>query len=159
MSYGDTVVRRVNGLVDDEYQERIVHQASTVGMQYATWASLLAGAVLAWVLPGNYSFLAFVASIVPMLTSEIAAQQWMKRYAPRPRYLNMRPVEWGMLILFLGATLAGLLVNAFDGGASSAAGMMTGSVIGAVVGTWAARRQSVRRRILDQRRLDADLED
>lgn len=32
MSYGDTVVRRVNDLVDDEYQERIVHQASTVGL-------------------------------------------------------------------------------------------------------------------------------
>lgn len=159
MSYGDAVVRRVNDLVDDEYQERIVHQASTVGLQYASWASLLAGAVMAWVLPGSYSFLAFVVILVPLLTSEAAAQQWMKRYAPRPRYLNYRPVEWGMLILFLGIALAGILVNALDGSAASAAGMLTGSVLGAAVGIWAGRRHAVRRRILDERRLDAELDD
>lgn len=39
---------------------------------------------MAWVLPGNYSFLAFVVIFAPVLTSEAAAQQWMKRYAPRP---------------------------------------------------------------------------
>lgn len=159
MSYGDALVRRVNDLVDDEYQERIVHQASTVGLQYSAWASLLACTVMAWVLPGTYSLLAFVVALVPMLASDLAAQQWMKRYAPRPRHLSLRPVELGIMILFLGIALAGVLVNAFDGSAWTAAGMLTGAVLGSCLGIGGARRQSVRRRILDERRLDAALED
>lgn len=159
MSYGDTVIERVNALVDDEYQAQTAHQAATVGARYSMWASLFAGAVLAWVLPGNYALLSFVVMLVPMLTSEITAEQWMRRRAPRPRYMSLRPVEWGLLILFLGVALAGVLVRVFDGSMASAAGMLVGSVLGASVGIWISRRETARRRLLDERRLDADLDD
>lgn len=81
------------------------------------------------------------------------------RAPPPPRCLNYRPFEWGILVLSLGVMLTGILVNAFDGGVSTAAGMLTGSVIGAALGIWAGRRQTARRRILDERRLDAELDD
>jgi uncharacterized membrane protein YfcA len=73
--------------------------------------------------------------------------------------MSLRPVEWGLLILFLGVALAGVLVRVFDGSMATAAGMLVGSILGASVGIWISRRETARRRLLDEQRLDADLDD
>jgi hypothetical protein len=64
MSYGDTYIRRVEDSVDDEYQERILSRAETVGMRYMYWSLLVTVAVLAWVLPEDY----VLCSLIPEIT-------------------------------------------------------------------------------------------
>ncbi|HIW91818.1 MAG TPA: hypothetical protein H9870_09190 [Candidatus Corynebacterium avicola] len=159
MSYGDFVVQRVRDTVDDEYQEQIAHQSASVGMMYSYLGSLLTAAALAWILPGNYSWLSLVVMNVPILIGIGASQGWMKRRAPRPRYARISTHEWIVGVPLIGVILAGILVRVFDGDLWTAAGMVTGGVLGGIAGAWFGSRTANYVRAHDERRLDAALED
>lgn len=159
MSYGDVVVQRVRDSVDDEYQEQIAHQSASVGMQYNFLGSLLTAAALAWILPGNYSWSSMAVMLVPMLMGTAASQRWMKRRAPRPRYAQLSPQEWIVGVPLIGVMLAGILVRAYDGDLWTAAGMVTGGVLGGFAGAWFGNCAANYTRAQDERRLEAALED
>lgn len=149
MSYGDTVIRRVNDLVDDEYQERIVHQASTVGMQCQTWALLLVAVALAWILPGGYSWFSFPVVLIPVVAGDAGSLIWSKRYAPRPRYRTSSIVEGVFIAVAILAVLLGVVVNGADGDAFALIPALILWAGAAVAGMLNARRLTLRRRARD----------
>ncbi|MGO1949707.1 MAG: hypothetical protein ACTH1D_08740 [Mycobacteriaceae bacterium] len=158
VTYGDNMIRRMEDSVDDEYQAEIMHKASSVGMQYYWWTLLGLGVVFAWVLPGFYSLLSILLVWAPAL-AVTASQWWMKRYAPRPRFMAMTPGEWAALIPGLAVMCAGMLVNAYDGELSTAAGMVVGGLVGGFAGGWYAKNRARTVRERDERRLDAEIDD
>lgn len=159
MSYGDTVVRRAEDAVDDEYQAQVTHKASTVGLQYCLWSTMALAALLAWVLPGALSLWSFAVLVIPGVAAALGAGRWMRRHAPRPRYIGPTATDWAVILPAAAVMLAGILVHAFDGRPAAAAGMVTGGIIAGVAAPWVTRRRARRGRQRDERRLDADLED
>jgi hypothetical protein len=159
MSYGDTYVRRVNATVDDEYQERIVHQAATVTWRYAYFSTVVAGAVLAWVLPGKLTLWSIIV-LVPVGVAGVAGDQWMKRYSPRPRAVRLSGAETVCVAALILVWLAGIYhhISGGDGG-TAWGGVVTGGITGGVVGYPAAVWWTRRNRTADEQRLNAELED
>ena len=94
-----------------------------------------------------------------MLMGTAASQRWMKRRAPRPRYARLSPQEWIVGVPLIGVMLAGILVRAYDGDLWTAAGMVTGGVLGGFAGAWFGNRAANYTRAQDERRLEAALED
>ena len=152
MSYGDTYVERVTATVDDEFQERILFRAESVGQRYAYWATMAVVALLVWVLPGAFVVCSLLP-VVPLLAGALAATRWMKRYAPRPRPLRLSAPECAGLVVLVLVWCAGLAFHVGNGA------MATGALCGAVVGGPAAWLLMRWQRASDQTRLNADLED
>ncbi|KQB86294.1 hypothetical protein [Corynebacterium lowii] len=83
MSYADYAIKRTNRLVDDEFEQAMLHKSSTVAVAYNDWLSLLIAAVLAWVLPGYYSLLC----ALPLFASsfaQLAGIRWLRRTVAIP---------------------------------------------------------------------------
>jgi hypothetical protein len=158
MSYGDTVVERVEETVDDEYQERIVHQTYTVIWRYSYFATLIAGAVLAWVLPGKLSAWSALV-LLPLAVSSVAGDQWMKQYSPRPRALRMTAGEGVLMAVLMLAWIAGVFLRVQSSDSSMAWGVLISGVTGAVIAYPSTAWSLKRTRAADEQRLDAELED
>lgn len=158
MSYADTFVERVGKTVDDEYQERIVHQAYTVTWRYSYFATLIAAVVLAWALPGKLSLWSAMV-LLPLAVSGVAGDRWMKRYSPRPRALNMTRVEGVVVGVLMLVWIVGVLLSVQSGDSSMAWGVVTGGIVGAIIGFPVAAWWLKRARVADEQRLDAELED
>lgn len=152
MSYGDTYIDRVTATVDDEFQERILFRAESVGQRYAYWTTMAVVALLIWVLPAEYLFFSLLP-IAPVVISGLAATRWMKRYAPRPRALRLSAPECAALVVLVLVWCAGLAFHVGNGA------MASGVLCGAVVGGPAAWLFMKKQRAADETRLNADLED
>lgn len=158
MSYADELLRRNDAAVDDEYQAQINHRSATVGLAYTFWATLVTGAILAWLLPGWQS-LTSILVYLPIVTGIVAGQQWMKTRAPRPRAIRLTAGEWALTIPILAVWLAGAFVRGFGGEPAAGLGMICGGVIGGLLGGWLSIRGASAARRRDETRLDAELAD
>lgn len=71
--YGDTLVQHVDNQATDEFEAATYHKAGTVGQYTSLLGTALAGAVLAWALPGQDSLWSAAVLIVPVVAGYVAA--------------------------------------------------------------------------------------
>lgn len=125
----------------------------------------LAGAILAWVLPGREALWSGVVLIIPLL-SAVAGAQWLRNYVATP-IIRLSDTPRGVLVTYFALCaiwLAGLIVtdglgnsDSFD--SAGAGGAIVGAIIGAVVAGVVSQQFTKKRRRRDQARLDAEAED
>ena len=164
-NFGDSIVDYVDGTATDEFEAATYHKANSVGFYTSLLGMALAGAILAWVLPGRQALWSVIVLLIPLISSA-ASSQWMRNYVATP-VIRLRDTPRGVLITYFALCavwLAGLIVTGgFDPSGSFDSAGATGAVVGAVVGAVAAgtvfQRISKRRRQRDQARLDAEAED
>lgn len=164
-NFGDSIVDYVDGTATDEFEAATYHKANSVSFYTTLLGVALAGAILAWVLPGREALWSVAALIVPLL-GDVAGAQWLRNYVASPIF-RLRDMPRVVLVIYFALYaiwLAGLLVTGgFDpsGGFDSAGatGAIVGAIIGAVVAGVVSQRISKRRRQRDQARLDAEAED
>lgn len=156
--YGDTKIALANQGTDDEYQQQILHQSSTVTSETLMYTTTFIMAILAWTLPDGaaiYSLLVFL----PGTLAQTAGALWMQNYAPRPRPPKIFTLSTLPIWIFLAITFAGIAFTDFDGDRSATIGMAVGGVIGGAAAAYFAPRLQRRKRRDDEERLAADLED
>ena len=164
-NFGDSIVDYVDSTATDEFEAATYHKANSVGFYTSLLGMALAGAILAWVLPGRQALWSVIVLLIPLISSA-ASSQWMRNYVATP-VIRLRDTPRGVLITYFALCavwLAGLIVTGgFDPSGSFDSAGATGAVVGAVVGAVAAgtvfQRISKRRRQRDQARLDAEAED
>lgn len=81
--YGDTLVQHVDNQATDEFEAATYRKAGTVGQYTSLLGTALAGAVLAWALPGQDSLWSAAVLIVPVVAG-FASSQWMRNYVAAP---------------------------------------------------------------------------
>lgn len=148
---GDNVLSKVTGHVGDEYQESMVHKSQTVAFSVVPIFAFLAGAILAWAIPGQRSWLSLLV-FLPVVVPELIASGWLKAHAPRPKG-NFKGYR-GLAILNLALALvmvAGIAFNVEDGQWS----LITGAIVGGVVALIFAPRIAAKRNAQDEARLNA----
>lgn len=164
-NFGDSIVNYVDSTATDEFEAATYHKANSVGFYTSLLGMALAGAILAWVLPGRQALWSVIVLLIPLISSA-ASSQWMRNYVATP-VIRLRDTPRGVLITYFALCavwLAGLIVTGgFDPSGSFDSAGATGAVVGAVVGAVAAgtvfQRISKKRRRRDQARLDAEAED
>lgn len=164
-TFGDSIVNYVDDTATDEFEAATYHKANSVGFYTSLIGMALAGAVLAWVLPGQEALWSGIVLVIPIIGS-VAGAQWMRKYVASPvaRFLD---IPRSLLITYFtlcAVWLAGLIITGgFDpsGGFDNAGAI--GAVVGAVVGALFAGAIvgpiSTKRRQRDQARLNAEAED
>lgn len=156
--YGDKKIALANQGTDDEYQQQILHQSSTVTSETLMYTTTFIMAVLAWVLPegaATYSLLV----LLPGTLAQTAGALWMQNYAPRPRPPKIFTLSTLPIWIFLAITFAGIAFNDFDGDPGGTIGMVIGAVVGGGAAAYFAPRFQRHKRRDDEARLNADLED
>lgn len=156
--YGDKKIALANQSTDDEYQQQILHQSSTVTSETLMYTTTFIMAILAWVLPegaATYSLLA----LLPGPLAQAAGALWMQNYAPRPRPYKLFTLSTLPIWIFLAITFAGIAVKDFNGEAAGAIGMVIGALVGGAAAAIFAPRWQRSRRRSDEERLDQNLED
>ena len=148
---GDNVLSKVTGHVGDEYQESMVHKSQTVAFSMVPTFSFLAGAILAWTIPGQRSWLSFLV-FLPVIVPELIGSGWLKDHAPRPKgnfkgYLGLTLLNLALALVMV----AGIAFNVGDGQWS----LITGAIFGGVVALIFAPRIMARRNAQDEERLNA----
>lgn len=164
-NFGDSIVNYVDGTATDEFEAATYHKANSVGFYTSLLGMALAGAILAWVLPGREALWSGVVLIIPLL-SDVAGAQWLRNYVASP-IIRLRDTPRVVLVTYFALCaiwLAGLIVTGgFDpsGGFDSAGaiGAIVGAIVGAVVAGLVNHQLSKKRRKRDQARLDAEAED
>lgn len=157
MSYAEAKINAYANSVDDEFQLDQLHKATVVAMTYSVWAAYISAAILAWVLPGLYSYLAILVLIPPMV-GELVGQKWMTHNNPRARHLQLSQGEWAFMIIMLAIILAGLIYNVFGNSIAGASGTIIGGLLGGTLTAIFLPRMQAKARRKDQARLDAALE-
>ncbi|WIM66845.1 hypothetical protein QP027_06815 [Corynebacterium breve] len=158
--FGDAAIAFTQRTSDDEYHATMTHQANTVGMWMVPIASMVVGAVLAWVLRGPESMWAALA-IVPALSGQMAGNVWMKNYAPRPKAVSPR---WYLAIgmVFIVLMFLGIVYNTYFGGerdVSVVISMVVGILVGITLAGWLVPKSMQEAYDSDVARLEASLED
>ena len=156
--YGDKKIALANQGTDDEYQQQILHQSSTVTSETLMYTTTFIMAILAWVLPSGVAIYSLLA-LLPGTLAQTAGALWMQNYAPRPRPPKIFTLSTLPIWIFLAIALAGIAFNDFDSDPSGSIGMVIGVIVGgAAIAIFAPRWQRSRRRS-DEERLDQNLED
>lgn len=148
------IMPRAAGQLGDEYQELMFHKSSTVTATLVPLFSALAGAILAWSLPGSQSLLALVA-FLPAVAPGLIGSLWLKNYVPRPA-LSWRDTHPALLAVYAVTTVVMLVGIAVHMGSSS---FLTGAVVGAVTAAFLVPIMAKRTRKRDEERLDAQYAD
>lgn len=156
--YGDKKIALANQGTDDEYQQQILHQSSTVTSETLMYTTTFIMAVLAWVLPEGAAIYSLLA-LLPGTLAQTVGALWMQNYAPRPRPYKVFTVANIPMFVFLAITFAGIAFNDFDGDPGSTIGMVIGAVVGGGAAAYFAPRFQRHKRRDDEARLNADLED
>lgn len=164
-NFGDSIVNYVDDTATDEFEEATYHKANSVGFYTSLLGMALAGAILAWVLPGREALWSGVVLVIPLLSSA-AGTQWMRSYVASP-VIRLRDTPRGVMGTYFALCaiwLVGLIVtggfgssDSFDG--AGAGGVIVGAITGAVVAGVTSHQISKKRRQRDQARLDALAED
>lgn len=148
---GDNILSKVTGFAGDEYQESMVHKSHTVAFGMVPTFSLIAGAILAWAIPGECSWLSMLV-LLPVALPEFISASWLKAYAPRPKG-NFKS-NWVLPLINLVLALvmvAGIAFNVADGGWA----LWTGALVGAAVAFALVPHIMARRNQRDEERLNA----
>lgn len=160
-NFGGSIVNYVDGTATDEFEAATYHKANSVGFYTSLLGMALAGAILAWVLPGREALWSVVVLIIPLLSSA-AGTQWMRNYVASP-VIRLSDTPRGVLVTYFALCaiwLAGLIVTGGFGGSDSFdSGAVVGAIIGAVVAGIVSQQVTKKRRHRDQARLDAEAED
>ena len=156
--YGDKKIALANQGTDDEYQQQILHQSSTVTSETLMYTTTFIMAVLAWVLPEGAAIYSLLA-LLPGTLAQTVGALWMQNYAPRPRPPKIFTVANIPMFVFLAITLAGIAVKDYDGEAAGTIGMVIGAVVGGAAAAIFAPRFQRRKRRDDEARLTENLED
>ena len=164
-NFGDSIVNYVDGTATDEFEAATYHRANSVGFYTSLLGMALAGAILAWVLPGREALWSGVVLVIPLLSSA-AGTQWMRNYVASP-VIHLRDTPRGVMVTYFvlcAIWLVGLIVTGGFGGSDNfdstgAGGVIVGAIIGAVVAGLVSHQISKKRRRRDQARLDAEAED
>lgn len=164
-NFGDSIVNYVDGTATDEFEAATYHKANSVGFFTSLLGMALAGAILAWALPGREALWSAAVLVIPLFSSA-AGTQWMRNYVASP-VVRLRDTPRGVLVAYFtlcGIWLVGLIAaNGFDRSGSfdgaGAGGVIVGAIIGAVVAGVTSHQISKKRRQRDQARLDAEAED
>lgn len=148
---GDGVLSKVTGYVGDEYQESMVHKSQTVAFSMVPPFAFLAGAILAWALPGQYSWLSFLV-FLPVAGPELISSGWLKAHAPRPKgnfkgYLGLTLVNLALALVMV----SGIAFNMGDGQWS----LIIGAIVGGAMALVFTPRILARRNAQDEKRLNA----
>ena len=164
-NFGDSIVDYVDGTATDEFEAATYHKANSVGFYTSLIGMALAGAILAWVLPGREALWSGVVLVIPLLSSA-AGTQWMRNYVASP-VIRLRDTPRGVMGIYFALCaiwLVGLIVTGGFGSSDSfdttgAGGVIIGAIIGAVVAGIVSQQITKKRRQRDQVRLDAEAED
>ena len=156
--YGDKKIALANQGTDDEYQQQILHQSSTVTSETLMYTTTFIMAILAWVLPSGVAIYSLLA-LLPGTLAQTAGALWMQNYAPRPRPPKIFTLSTLPIWIFLAIALAGIAFNDFDGDPGGTIGMVIGAVVGGGAAAYFAPRFQRHKRRDDEARLNADLED
>lgn len=164
-NFGDSIVNYVNATATDEFEAATYHKANSVGFYASLLGMALAGAILAWVLPGREALWSGVVLVIPILSSA-AGTQWMRNYVASP-VIRLRDTPRGVMATYFALCaiwLVGLIVTGGFGGSGSfdsagAGEVIIGGIIGAVVAGIVSQQITKKRRQRDQARLDAEAED
>ena len=78
--YGDKKIALANQGTDDEYQQQILHQSSTVTSETLMYTTTFIMAILAWVLPSGVAIYSLLA-LLPGTLAQTAGALWMQNYA------------------------------------------------------------------------------
>ena len=154
MNFNDRIIANYESGVDDEYQAAIMHKSAPSLGTTSPRQPLLAA--LAWPCDEQQWFLLATA---PVLIGAFASISWMKKHVPRPRAANLTPVDWALMILAVCLWLGGLYYNNTDATFATAAGYVTGALVGGVVGWSVMFWIQKRGRRQDEARLDAEYAD
>ena len=158
MNFNDRIIANYESGVDDEYQAAIMHKSSTLAWHYVSYANLFLAALLAWLVPTNNTWIPLLAT-APILIGAFASISWIKKHVPRPRAANLTPMDWALMILAGCLWLGGLYYNNTDATFATAAGYVTGALVGGVVGWSVMFWIQKRGRRQDEARLDAEYAD
>lgn len=143
---------------EDEYQEQILLRAIAIAYYTIPISNYVAGAILAWSLPGMLAFFSIVM-VIPLLVSELVSNNWVKGKIPRPKAQKNHKYSLAILIPAV-AWIAGIAFNAFCAGEQSyATGVIAGAVGGGIAVSIFAPRILARRNAQDAKRINASLED
>ncbi|MCQ9370998.1 hypothetical protein NQ024_07005 [Corynebacterium sp. 35RC1] len=146
---GRTALAHVYEGNDDEYQANTFLQSMAVGSYAAPIGATLAGAILAWALPGNYSLLSILA-LLPILAHEIAATDWLRNRVPQPKYVpQTRYLGFVMIPCFV--MIAGIAYRSTFASLSFA----IGGIVGGCIAFWLLPKWTERQRNRAQQHLDA----
>jgi len=164
-NFGDSIVNYVDATATDEFEAATCHKANSVGFYASLLGMALAGAILAWVLPGREAIWSGVVLVIPLLSSATGVQ-WMRNYVASP-VVRLRDTPRGVMATYFALCaiwLVGLIVTGGFGGSDSfdsagAGGVIVGGIIGAVVAGIVNQQITKKRRQRDQARLDAEAED
>ena len=158
MNIGDTILAKTEKMLGDEYETRTYHQASTIALALLPTFALIAGAMLAWVLPGTHAMWSLLI-VIPLIGPNLIFTQWLKSRATRPAP-KLKDGLWGLAIVNLTlcfVMLFGIAYNVSD--PSLARGLYTGGIIGTVFAVIAVPAMLRKQRERDEERLNAELED
>lgn len=156
--YGDTKIALANRGTDDEYQQQILHQSSTVTSETLMYTTTFIMAVLAWVLPEGAAIYSLLA-LLPGTLAQTVGALWMQNYAPRPRPPKIFTLSTLPIWIFLAITFAGIAVKDYNGEAGGTIGMVIGAIVGGAAAAFFAPRLQRRKRRDDEERLNQNLED
>lgn len=156
--YGDKKIALANQGTDDEYQQQILHQSSTVTSETLMYTTTFIMAVLAWVLPSGAAIYSLLA-LLPGTLAQTAGALWMQNYTPRPRPPKIFTLSTLPIWIFLAITFAGIAFNDYDGDPSGAVGIVVGAIVGGGAAAIFAPRLQRSQRRKDEERLDQNLED
>ena len=156
--YGDKKIALANQGTDDEYQQQILHQSSTVTSETLMYTTTFIMAILAWVLPSGVAIYSLLA-LLPGTLAQTAGALWMQNYAPRPRPPKIFTLSTLPIWIFLAIALAGIAFNDFDSDPSGSIGMVIGALVGGGAAAIFAPRLQRRKCRDDEARLTKNLED
>lgn len=163
--FGDwTVDEYVPQYTEDEYERLIEFKSNTVLVNALPVTTAIFGALMAWILPGEYSWVSLLI-YVPMGLAYVIADQWMKHYAPRPKpILPKKYTALMMMIIVLHGLGVLKNINSIIQVESSVSNMVDGVGIGLLLvsmffGGWVAMKSMAINRKADQDRFDAETDE
>lgn len=106
-TYGDGVLSRIGDTVDDEYQEKIVHQTASLVLHYSSMTNVALATVLAWVLPGRLALLSLIVIIFNGISHALAGR-WGRRHIVGCRPIRKTPGEKVLLYALVVAHQAAI---------------------------------------------------
>ena len=159
MNFANTVIETINQKTEDEYQAAIVHQANSISQAATTLISLWVAAIVAWILPGRYSYISLLV-IVPLLLGFIIGTRWMRNHIPVPVNLRMGKLEMFSIAASGILWVAGMWYSISVAEPTNQHwGIIGGAVLGFVVALIAIPISMRNQRRRDINRLDAQLGD
>lgn len=161
MSINDKIIARTEGFYADEFEKAQANRAGVVSYYWMNYATIALAPLLAWLLPGNLTYLSFLV-MIPTFIGQIFGNSWLKKTVARPTIRNMNYLwgwEWAFIVAVMAAWLAGMIHAQGGGDTTSRASSVIGAMVGAsiawalipLITSWQRKR--------DLKRLDSQAED